>query len=121
MLGGMGLTVGESCGTAPGLQPCTNLPSSATAACGINPCGFWDNVFISDSCLTYQQCLDPGNASTILESQGLIAGGGTVVGTAIAQGISNLFNPENPDGTNSLNWVTIALAGIGVVIALKVL
>lgn len=126
---GIGLTVGQSCGTAAGLQPCENLPGSLTASCGPNPCGFLDSLLNfgqpSDDCNNYQICADPGSAAAILASQGLLAGSATVVGEygnqVVSDFTSSLFGQQNPDGTTTTNWVMVAFAGIGGFLILKML
>lgn len=89
-----------------------------TTSCGTNPCGFFDSIYVSDACLGYKLCATPYDPTTILESQGLIAGAGTVIGGTAAQTISNtvssLFTDPETGGIN----ITTLLIGFGILVYL---
>ena len=87
------------------------LGDTAQSVCGLNPCGFFDYIYASDACLNYKLCAFPNDPTTILESQGLIAGGGTLIGGTAGQAVTNLVQSTftNPD-TGGLNVTTLLVA-----------
>jgi hypothetical protein len=91
------------------------------AACGDNPCTWWDEVYLRDACMNYLACADPANPLLITAQRGLIVGGaqvlGQTAGQATAAGVTAAF--QNPDG--STNWTFITVAGLGGLLALKLL
>lgn len=90
------------------------LGDTANSACGLNPCGFFDAIYVSDACLAYKLCATPNDPATILESQGLIAGTGTVLGETAGQATNNLVQSAfiNP---NTGGWnLPMILAAFGV-------
>lgn len=89
------------------------------AGCGINPCSAWDQIWVRDGCLSYLRCADPTNPLVVGMDGGFFAGTGAAVGSAAgstASGVlSGLF--QNRDGT--VNWISLALIGIGAMVLLK--
>lgn len=59
----------------------TSVPDNA--ACGVNPCTWWDNIYIRDECLGFMRCADPDNVLVTLVDDGIGAGVGQSVGTVI--------------------------------------
>ena len=87
------------------------------ADCSVSPCTWWDDIYTRQECANWLATCDP--TSVLInptQTQGLIAGGGTVLGAAAGQAVSNFGSSffENADG--SINWATIALiAAVGIV------
>ena len=80
-------------------------------ACGVNPCGLWDYVYASDACVNYKLCVNPSDPTAILESQGLIAGSGTILGGTAAQTIQNTIAGVFTDPvTGGINVTTLLVA-----------
>ena len=52
--------------------------------CGANPCGWFDNVWLSDACQSYLGCADPTNPLYVTATKGLIVGGAQVLGQTAA-------------------------------------
>lgn len=80
------------------------------ADCSTSPCTWWDDIYTRQGCANWLATCDP---SSVLigptQTQGLIAGGGTELGSAFGQAVSNFGNSffQNADG--SINWASIAL------------
>ena len=96
--------------------------------CGTNPCGFWDSIYASNACLAYKQCATPNDPATILESQGLIAGSGTVLGGTAGQAASNVIDalisetnidPITGSITQGVNWTVLGIGTIVLYFLLK--
>lgn len=89
------------------------------ADCTANPCSLFDDIWTSQGCANWLAACDP---TSILinptQTQGLIAGGGTVLGGAFGQAVHNFGTSffQNPDGT--INWVTVALLAAAGVVAI---
>lgn len=92
--------------------------AASAISCGDNPCGFMDYIYASDACLAYKLCVNPNDTSAILESQGLIAGSGTILGTTAGQTVSNAISSliTNQDGSPNL-----IVLGIGLIVAFVLL
>ncbi len=87
------------------------LGDTAYDSCGPNPCGFWDYIYASDACLNYKLCAFPNDPTTILESQGLIAGSGTILGGTVGQAATNLVQSTFTDPyTGGINVTTLLVA-----------
>jgi len=87
------------------------------ADCSASPCSWWDDIYTRQACANWLATCEP---ESILinptQTQGAIAGGGTLLGGAFGQAVSNFGGSffENVDGT--VNWASIALvAALGVV------
>lgn len=90
-------------------------------SCGIDPCGLWDMVYASDACVNYKLCVNPKDPTAILESQGLIAGTGTVMGNTTAAAASNAIDslvtetnidPFTGQITKGLNLTVIGIGAL---------
>ena len=87
------------------------------ADCGVSPCTWWDDIYTRQACANWLATCDP--TSVLIgptQTEGAIAGSGTLLGGAFGQAVSNFGGSffENPDGT--INWATIALiVAVGVV------
>lgn len=98
--------------------------------CANNPCSWWDDVYLRDSCMSYLQSCDPNNALLTVVQKGLIVGGAQVVGgtvgtaanTATTSFVDSLFgnDPTNPQGSGT-NWGMVALFAAGGIGALMIL
>jgi hypothetical protein len=96
------------------------------ADCGSSPCGWFDEVWVSDTCLAYLQQCSPNDPRVIAMQSGFVAGvtsaaaneagaalssvgsnAGSAVGTTLSALATSLF--QNADG--STNWVTVGIAG----------
>lgn len=100
--------------------PMPNPLPTQPAACGVDECGWWDQVWVRDACLTYLRCANPSDPRVIAMDQGFFTGAGAAVGGAAGQAgrglLSGLF--QNADGTT--NFVTVGLIGLlGVVLISK--
>lgn len=104
--------------------------------CSINPCTWWDGVWVSDGCLAWLQQCNPTDPRVIAMKSGFIAGAAAGTGQAISAGVapvgsavgdvagstlSALFGGlfVNPDGTT--NWTVVSvvsLAGAGLLAVL---
>ena len=103
-----------------------------------NPCTWWDNIWLGQSCQDYLQANDPTNPLLVMVQKGALVGGASVAGTTIGtaagdlvgstvgatagaasdsinQSVSGFFT--NPDG--SLNIPTIIIAGLGIFLLMK--
>ena len=95
-----------------------------TSACGNNPCGLWDMVYASDACVAYKLCVNPNDPTAILESQGLIAGTGTVLGQTAGSTVSNTVSSAIDSividpVTGGPNWVMLGTAALVLYILMK--
>ena len=95
------------------MQGGIGLGDTAQSACGLNPCGFWDYIYASDACVNYRLCVNPSDPTALLESQGLIAGAGSIIGGTTAQTAQNLISGVFTDPvTGGLNITTLIIAGM---------
>ncbi len=87
------------------------------ANCAANPCTWFDDIWTSQGCANWLASCDATNVLiNPTQTQGLIAGSGTLLGGSFGQAISNFGSSffQNPDGTT--NWASIALlAAVGIV------
>ena len=79
-----------------GLGQSTSITSISDTSCGDNPCTWFDNVWVSDSCLSFLQCAQPTNLLVTAMSGGAGAAVGQAVGQTVAgtvggtaQGVGN--------------------------------
>lgn len=90
--------------------------------CGVNPCTWWDNIYASDACLAYNQCANPTAPSTVLESQGLIAGGSQILGQTAQSSVTGFIQGLTQDPiTGQTNWTNVFVLVGGVVLLLMLL
>lgn len=90
------------------------------ADCTVNPCTWLDSIYASDTCLNWKLQCTPNDPSTILESQGLLLGTGTVLGQNTAGAISNAIQSAVVDPiTGSINWFMVGLLGLAGYLILK--
>lgn len=89
------------------------------STCGDNPCGFFDYIYASDACLAYQCCVNPSGAQCLTESQGLVAGGSQVVGSATGQAVTGLATGIGTGLASGLNNgnLTSSITGLMVMVA----
>ncbi len=89
-----------------------------TSDCGVNPCTWWDNLWMRDACLQYRTCVNPNDPMATLVTQGTIVGGaevvGSTIGTAIGSGTQAAVQGLVGGGPTGapVNWGTIAVIGI---------
>lgn len=94
------------------------------AACGDDPCTWWDSVWMRDACISYRYCVNPADPLANLVSNGLIVGGaqtiGQTLGQAVNEAVEGVFNPAGiPDPTKpAFNWTPWIIGGLAAVLIL---
>jgi hypothetical protein len=88
--------------------------ATVPSACGDNPCGLWDDIYVSDACAAYLACagLPPMTFSAQLSAgvQSITQGAASVVGSAVAGTASGITGGLGIGGT--------VLLGVGALMAL---
>lgn len=87
----------------------------ASDSCGANPCTWFDNVYVGDSCLSFLQCADPTNLLVTGANQGLLAATGQAVTQVAVGAVSGAATGlVNDTGVAPSTFVWIAgLAAVG--------
>jgi hypothetical protein len=74
-------------------------PCADSGTCGPNPCGWFDNIWISDACRSFCQCSDPTSWGSVGVVQATANEAGSIIGGAVgnaagaaAQGVGNQLN-----------------------------
>lgn len=107
-----------------------------TEDCSTNPCSWWDQVWVGDTCLAWLQQCNPTDPRVIAMKSGFVAGtvaaaaetiqagvtpvgvaAGGIAGNTLAALFGGLF--VNADGTT--NWVTVGVAGVAALAAVEIL
>jgi len=102
-----------------GLGQSTSITALNAPQCGDNPCTWFDNVWVSDACLNYLQCAQPGNILVTAMNQGTGAAAGQAVGqvaTGVVGGAATGIG--NTVGTNGA-LIIAAAAMLALLIVLK--
>lgn len=92
-----------------------------SASCGDSPCTWWDDVYASDACLAYTKCVDPTSTFYNLNTYGLIGGTAVGAGQEINKAASAFVPALFQDPLGNINWASVGMVAIGVVLAYKLL
>lgn len=108
------------------LQAAPVVAATFSGDCSANPCTWMDELFYpSDACASWYASCDPTSAFNVLTTQGLVAGGGTVVGSTVGTAAGNAVSAAVTgalapvvDATSVPTWVWVAGIGVGALILL---
>lgn len=92
-----------------------------------NPCGFFDNIWMSDSCLAYRLSQNPNDPMALMVQKGALIGGAEVVGQSvgsalstgiesIGSGITDSLTPDPLKNSSNLLVGAAIILGIGLVL-----
>ena len=90
-------------------------------ACGtVNPCTWWDEVWVRNACLSYLRCADPSNPLVVGMDQGFVAGVTDLIGQEVASGVQGAGTGV-ARALNVPGWVILGGVALGGLILIKTL